>query len=92
MATIKLVVVATIPVVVAVKVYENESLTVTTADNSLVISGKGQDDPGDTGFTTIIRTSESVPQSVVAEIATLKIPVCVGVPEITPVVVEKERP
>jgi len=91
-ATIKLVVVETIPVVVAVKACENDSLTVTATDNSLVISGKGQDGPGDTGFTVIIRTSESVPQSVVAEIATLKVPVCVGAPEMMPVVVEKDRP
>ena len=67
-------------------------MAVTVADNPLVISGKEQDGPGETGFTTIIRTLESVPQSLLPDITILKVPVCVGIPEIIPVVVEKDKP
>jgi len=52
------------------------------------MAGRGQDGPGDTGFTAITRTSESVLQSLLADIAILNTPVSVGMPEIVAVDVE----
>ena len=38
------------------------------------------------------KEEEPVPDALVAWIVTLKVPVCVGVPEITPVPVAQDRP
>ena len=64
-------------------------MTVTLALVALVITGKGQE----VGLAILItKVSVSFPQPLVAMILTLNAPAAVGVPEITPVEVEKLRP
>ena len=66
--------------------------TVTLELSELVITGKGHDGPEGAGLTVILKVSVSCPQSLVASIWISNTPVEVGVPEITPVDVEKLSP